>query len=120
LAIRSPQGKAAAEMEDMEKTAVDDEDLEKTAVDDEDMEKTARGEGTKRGAEKETKTTDVTTWTSLALAQFFSLSLKEYFLKNYMIDDNVVARLCIPAGFSIVVTNEIHSGLMTEGRCTYL
>jgi hypothetical protein len=78
-----------------------------------------RGDGTK-------PRTDVTTWTSLALVQFlgdpwdahalsatfFSLSLKDSFV-NYRIKCKVVARLRIPAGFSIVVTTEIHSGLIS-------
>jgi sRNA-binding protein len=57
--FRSPPEKAATEMEDMEKTAVDD--MPKA---------TARVEATKQDAKEETKPTNVTTWTSLALVQF--------------------------------------------------
>jgi hypothetical protein len=61
---------------------------------------TPRGEETKLDI-------DVTTQTT-----FFSFSAKVSYV-YYMINNKVVAKLRIPAGFSIVVTTEIHSGLKT-------
>jgi hypothetical protein len=79
-----------------------------------------------RGVESNPGTTVVTTWTSEALMSFlgdhwdthalpttfFSLSSQDSFV-YYKKDKEVVAQLLIPAGFSIVVTTEIHSGLKT-------
>jgi hypothetical protein len=70
--------------------------------------------------------TDVTTWTSLELMQFlgdhwdthalpttfFSFSANDSYV-YYKLQNKIVAKLLIPAGFSIVVTTEIHSGLKT-------
>jgi hypothetical protein len=53
-------------------------------------------------------------WDTHALSTtFFSLSSKDSFGVNYTIKGKAVARLCIPAGFSIVVTTQIHSGLLS-------
>jgi hypothetical protein len=50
-------------------------------------------------------------WETHALpTTFFSLSSQDSFV-YYKKDNEVVAQLLIPAGFSIVVTTEIHSGL---------
>jgi hypothetical protein len=52
-------------------------------------------------------------WDTHALpTTFFSLSSQDSFV-YYKKDKEVVAQLLIPAGFSIVVTTEIHSGLKT-------
>jgi hypothetical protein len=70
---------------------------------------------------------DVMTWTSLALVvqflgdhwdthvlstTFFSFSSTDSFV-YYKLQNKVVTKLHIPAGFSIVVTTEIHSGLLS-------
>jgi hypothetical protein len=52
-------------------------------------------------------------WDTHALSPtFFSFSLVDSFV-YYMLKNKIVAKLRIPAGFSIVVTTEIHSGLLS-------
>jgi hypothetical protein len=64
---------------------------------------------------REEATTELTTMfqshfdTHALTGSMFSLSSKDAFV-YYAKDDHIVARLCIPAGFPVVVTTEILSG----------
>jgi hypothetical protein len=112
---------ATATVEETE-TGTKEEDTENTPVDDM-PDLPERVEETETGTEDDEKTTaDISTMfeshfdTHALSGTMFSLSSKDAYV-YYTKDRRIVARLRIPAGFSIVVTTEILSGRKDVNPC---